>query len=164
MVRAPGGDEEDRIDDYDYDYDANRDEPFSPDGDAYERMLAGESTPNARENDFGARVGAFVRAFGREGGFLGRLARADDDADADVGTDPSRAIRDGDSAGDDGVAFIARAMLSEGDHGLGRDGADPEELNASPDVGLSERDARARREKYGANETPIDADDDRIES
>ena len=47
---------------------------------------------------------------------------------------------------------------------MGRDGADPEELNASPDVGLSERDARARREKYGANETPIDADDDRIES
>ena len=164
MVRAPGGDEEDRIDDYDYDYDANRDEPFSPDGDAYERMLAGESTPNAGENDFGARVGAFVRAFGREGGFLGRLARADADADADVGTDPSRAIRDDDSAGDDGVAFIARAMLSEGDHGLGRDGADPEELNTSPDVGLSERDARARREKYGANETPIDADDDRIES
>ena len=140
------------------------DDPFSPDGDAYERMLAGESTPDAVAVDLGARVGAFVRAFGREGGFLGRRAEFEDDVgDARTPTSSTSRGNQRDDAEDDGVAHIARAMLSEGDHGLGRDGADPDDLNTSPDVGLSERDARERREKYGVNETPIDAHDDRID-
>jgi len=139
------------------------DDPFSPDGDAYERMLAGESTPDADAVDLGARVGAFVRAFGREGGFLGRRAAFEDAAAAGDARTPTSTSRGNQRDEDEGVARIARAMLSEGDHGLGRDGADPDDLNASPDVGLSERDARARREKYGVNETPIDAHDDRID-
>jgi len=142
------------------------DDPFSPDGDAYERMLAGESTPDAVAIDLGARVGAFVRAFGREGGFLGRRAALEDDdaaGDARATTSTTSRGHQRDDGEDEGVARIARAMLSEGDHGLGRDGADPDDLNASPDIGLSERDARERREKYGVNETPIDAHDDRID-
>ena len=137
--------------------DAFDDDPTSPIGDDYERMLSDDlGRATARdEAPVTKKIERWVRALGAAG---------DGGDDGDDGDDGRRG-RANDSSATTAAAMDARKMMDEmsraRDHGVQETAVDEEDLDADVDGGLREREAARRLEKYGANDwaTGEDGDD-----
>ena len=137
--------------------DAHDDDPTSPIGDDYERMLSDDlGRATARdEAPVTKKIERWVRALGAAG----------DGGDDDDDDDDARRARANDSSATTAAAMDARKMMDEmsraRDHGVQETAVDEEDLDADVDGGLREREAARRLEKYGANDwaTGEDGDD-----
>jgi len=150
---------------------ADSEDPLmSPDGDAYEAMLAQSMRENDGYNDrfsvqmLGTYADRFVRSFrGDQSPATPGVERPTTTAFGTRGRGSASTSVDGDQ-GQDKLIEVARAMLNESDHGTS--GADPEDLDTDVGVGLRLREVASRRERYGENTlmTGVDEGDDKLMS
>lgn len=150
---------------------ADSEDPLmSPDGDAYEAMLAQSMRENDGYNDrfsvqmLGTYADRFVRSFrGNQSPASPGVERPTTTAFGTRGRGSASTSVDGDQV-QDKLIEVARAMLNESDHGTS--GADPEDLDTDVGVGLRLREVASRRERYGENTlmTGVDDGDDKLMS
>lgn len=150
---------------------ADSEDPLmSPDGDAYEAMLAQSMRENDGYNDrfsvqmLGTYADRFVRSFrGNQSPASPGVERPTTTAFGTRGRGSATTSVDGDQ-GQDKLIEVARAMLNESDHGTS--GADPEDLDTDVGVGLRLREVASRRERYGENTlmTGVDEGDAKLMS
>lgn len=133
--------------------DAASDDPTSPLGDDYERMLSDALAASLAATDAPVtkKIERWVRALGAA------AADADDADDArDARSTRSSAKRASNSDARKTLDEMSRAR----DHGVQETAVDEEDLDADVDAGLRERDAARRLEKYGANDWTSGEDGD----
>ena len=136
---------------------------MSPDGDAYEAMLAQSMRENDGYNDgfsvqmLGTYADRFVRSFrGNQSPASPGVERPTTTAFGTLGRGSATTSADGDRV-QDKLVEVARAMLNESDHGTS--GADPEDLDTDVGIGLRLREVASRRERYGENTLMAGVDD-----